>query len=109
MTRVGNSTYTVPGSVVSSSATYTPTTPVLDVEIGGTDVPNLVNTTLSVQNNTNFKKYETLQNSLSVTNKTNAMYPSGFSLDNRIVSGNITQFVTSIIQVIFSTFQLAVL
>ena len=95
LTRVGNSTYTVPGSVVSSSATYTPTTPVLDVEIGGTDVPNLVNTTLSVQNNTNFKKYETLQNSLSVTNKTNAMYPSGFSLDNRIVSGNITQFVTS--------------
>tara|TARA_B100000214_G_scaffold131728_1_gene93639 strand:+ start:1292 stop:2200 length:909 start_codon:yes stop_codon:yes gene_type:complete len=95
LTRVGDSTYTVPGSVVSSSATYTPTTPVLDVEIGGTDVPNLVNTTLSVQNNTDFKKHETLQNSLSVTNKTNAMYPSGFSLDNRIVSGNITQFVTS--------------
>ena len=88
LTRVGNSTYTVPGSVVSSSATYTPTTPVLDVA-------NLVNTTLSVQNNTNFKGYETLQNSLSVTNNTNAMYPNGFFLEDRIVSGNITQFVTS--------------
>ena len=95
LTRVGNSTYTVPGSVVSSSATYTPTTPVLDVEIGGTDVPNLVSATLQVQNNTNYKGYETLQNSLSVTNNTNAMYPSGFSLDNRVVSGNITQFLTS--------------
>ena len=95
LTRVGNSTYTVPGSVVSPSATYTPTTPVLDVEIGGADVPNLVNTTLSVQNNTNFKGYETLQNSLSVTNNTNAMYPNGFFLTDRIVSGNITQFVTS--------------
>ena len=95
LTRVGNSTYTVPGSVVSSSATYTPTTPVLDVEIGGSDVPNLVSATLQVQNNTNYKGYETLQNSLSVTNNTNAMYPSGFSLDNRVVSGNITQFVTS--------------
>ena len=95
LTRVGDSTYTVPGSVVSSSATYTPTTPVLDVEIGGTDVPNLVNATLQVQNNTNYKGFETLQNSLSVTNNTNAMYPSGFTLDNRVVSGNITQFLTS--------------
>ena len=95
MTRVGDSTYTVPGSVVSSSATYTPTTPVLDVEIGGTDVPNLVNATLSVQNNTNFKGYDTLQDSLSVTNNTNAMYPSGFFLEDRVVSGNITQFLTS--------------
>ena len=95
LTRAGDSTFTVPGTVVSSSATYTPTTPVLDVEIGGTDVPNLVNATLQVQNNTNFKGYTTLQNSLSVTNNTNAMYPSGFFLENRVVAGNITQFLTS--------------
>ena len=95
LTRAGDSTFTVPGTVVSSSATYTPTTPVLDVEIGGTDVPNLVNATLQVQNNTSFKGYTTLQNSLSVTNNTNAMYPSGFSLENRVVAGNITQFLTS--------------
>ena len=95
LTRAGDSTFTVPGTVVSSSATYTPTTPVLDVEIGGTDVPNLVNATLSVQNNTNFKGHTTLQDSLSVTNKTNAMYPNGFILEDRSVSGNITQFLTS--------------
>ena len=95
LTRAGDSTFTVPGTVVSPSSTYTPTTAVLDVEVGGTDVPNLVNATLSVQNNTNFKGYETLQNSLSVTNTTNAMYPSGFFLENRVVAGNITQFLTS--------------
>jgi len=95
LTRAGDSTFTVPGTVVSPSATYTPTVPVLDVEIGGTDVPNLVAATLQVQNNTNFKGYETLQNSLSVTNTTNAMYPSGFFLENRVVAGNITQFLTS--------------
>ena len=33
--------------------------------------------------------------SLSVTNTTNAMYPSGFFLENRVVAGNITQFLTS--------------
>ena len=95
LTRAGDSTFTVPGTVVSPSATYTPTIPILDVEIGGTDVPNLVAATLQVQNNTNFKGYETLQNSLSVTNTTNAMYPSGFFLENRVVAGNITQFLTS--------------
>ena len=105
LTRAGDSTFTVPGTVVSPSATYTPTTPVLDVEIGGTDVPNLVNATLQVQNNTNFKGYETLQNSLSVTNKTNAMYPSGFFLENRVVAGNITQFLTSSNSSTFLTFQ----
>ncbi len=95
LTRAGDSTFTVPGTVVSPSATYTPTIPVLDVEVGGSDVSNLVSATLSVQNNTNFKGYTTLQDSLSVTNKTNAMYPSGFSLEDRSVSGNITQFVSS--------------
>ena len=95
LTRAGDSTFTVPGTVVSPSSTYTPTSAVLDVEVGGTDVPNLVNATLSVQNNTNFKGYETLQNSLSVTNKTNAMYPNGFFLEDRVVAGNITQFLTS--------------
>ena len=95
LTRAGDSTFTVPGTVVSPSATYTPTTPVLDVEIGGTDVPNLVSATLNVQNNTNFKGYDTLQDSLSVTNNTNAMYPSGFTLEDRVVAGNITQFLTS--------------
>ena len=56
---------------------------------------DVVNATLQVQNNTNFKGYTTLQNSLSVTNNTNAMYPSGFFLENRVVAGNITQFLTS--------------
>ena len=95
LTRVGGSDFTVPGTVVSPSATYTPITPVLDVELGGTDVPNLVGATLAVQNNTKFKGYDTLQDSLSVTNNTNAMYPNGFLLEDRVVSGNITQFLTS--------------
>ena len=48
-----------------------------------------------MQNNTDFKGYDTLQDSLSVTNNTNAMYPNGFFLKDRVVSGNITQFLTS--------------
>jgi len=34
-----------------------------------------------------------LHNSLSVTNASNAMYPSDYSLGERVVSGNITQYI----------------
>ena len=102
--RVGNESFSLPGSLQSASTTRTPTKPLLDVEVGGSDVSNLVATTLQVQNNINWTPYETLQDSLSVTNASNAMYPSSYSLGNRVVSGNITQFFTTTNQSEFQTF-----
>lgn len=93
--RVGNASYSLPGTLQSASATRTPVKALLDVEVGGSDVTNLVSTTLSVQNNIDWTPYETLQASLSVTSASNAMYPSKYSLTDRVVSGNITQFHTS--------------
>lgn len=93
--RVGDDNYSLPGTLQSASATRTPTKPLLDVEVDGTDVPNLVSATLSVQNNIQWTPYETLQNSLSVTSASNAMYPSNYSLTDRVLSGNITQFFSS--------------
>ena len=87
-------TYSLPGSLQSASATRTPLLPLLDVEIDGSDVTNLAAATLSVQNNISWTPYETLQASLSVTSASNAMYPSSYSLKDRVVSGNITQFHT---------------
>ncbi len=102
--RVGDENYSLPGTLQSASATRTPTTPVLDVEVGGSDVSNLAAATLSVQNNINWTPYETLQNSLSVTSASNAMYPSSYSLADRVVSGNITQFFSSANESEFQTF-----
>jgi len=65
------------------------------VEVSGSDVSNIISATLSVQNEIDWTAYETLHSSLSVTNASNAMYPSGFTLGRRVVSGNITQYVTS--------------
>ena len=95
LSRVGDENYSLPGNLQSASATRTPTKPLLDVEIDSTDVSNLATATLSVQNNINWTPYETLQASLSVTSASNAMYPSKYSLTDRVVSGNITQFNTS--------------
>ena len=102
--RVGDESFSLPGSLQSASTTRTPTKPLLDVEVGGSDVSNLVATTLQVQNNINWTPYETLQDSLSVTNASNAMYPSSYSLNDRVVSGNITQFFTTTNQSEFQTF-----
>ena len=102
--RVGDESFSLPGSLQSASTTRTPTKPLLDVEVGGSDVSNLVATTLQVQNNINWTPYETLQDSLSVTNASNAMYPSSYSLNDRVVSGNITQFFTNANQSEFQTF-----
>tara|TARA_Y100000004_G_scaffold17444_1_gene18022 strand:+ start:5560 stop:6489 length:930 start_codon:yes stop_codon:yes gene_type:complete len=93
LSRVGDESFSLPGSLQSASATRTPTKPLLDVTVGGNAVPHLFSTTLSVQNNVNWTPYETLQASLNVNNTVNnTIYPSKYSLDNRVVSGNITQF-----------------
>ena len=93
--RVGDASYSLPGSLVSASSTRTPTLSLIDVEVGGSDVTNIISATLSVQNEIVWTPYETLQSSLSVTSASNAMYPSGFTLGRRVVSGNIVQYITS--------------
>ena len=102
--RVGDETYSLPGSLQSASATRTPTLSLIDVEVSGSDVPNLVSATLSVQNEISWTPYTTLQNSLSVTSASNAMYPSGYTLDRRVVSGNIVQYLTENNSSTFQTF-----
>ena len=95
LSRVGDASYSLPGSLVGASSTRTPTLSLLDVEVDSTDVPNLATATLQVQNNINWTPFETLQNSLSVTSASNAMYPTTYTLGDRVVSGNITQYLTS--------------
>ena len=95
LSRVGNASYSLPGPLVNASSTRTPTLSLLDVEVDSTDVPNLATATLQVQNNINWTPFETLQNSLSVTSASNAMYPTTYTLGDRVVSGNITQYLTS--------------
>ena len=104
LSRVGNASYSLPGSLVSASSTRTPTLSLIDVEVDSVDVPNLAATTLQVQNNINWTPFETLQNSLSVTNAGNAMYPTTYTLGDRVVSGNITQYITSNNSATFQSF-----
>ena len=104
LSRVGDENFSLPGTLQSASATRTVLKPLLDVEVGGSDVSNLQAATLQVQNNIDWTAYETLQASLGVTSASNAMYPSSYSLKERVVSGNITQFFTTSNESDFQTF-----
>ncbi len=50
---------------------------------------------VELQNNIKWIPYQTVNDALSVTNATNSMYPSQFTLEKRILSGSIEQYITS--------------
>ncbi len=46
-----------------------------------------------MQNEVSWTGYDTIHQGLSVTNSSNAMYPSGFTVDKKIFSGNISGYL----------------
>ena len=94
LTRVGNESYSIPGSAQPESSTRTPLQVYPVVSIDSLDMNNIIGATISIQNNIDWVPFETLHDSLSVTNSSNAMFPSAYTVTNRIVSGAITQYQT---------------
>jgi len=94
LTRAGNESYTIPGSAQSESATRTPLLVYPHVVLGSLSMLSIIGVTVSIQNNIDWTPFETLQDSLAVTNSSNAMYPSAYTVTERVVSGAITQYQT---------------
>ena len=94
LTRAGDESYTIPGSAQSESSTRTPLMVYPVVSIDSLSMNSLLGATLLVQNDIQWTAFETLQNSLSVTNSSNAMFPNLYTLGGRIASGAIQQYQT---------------
>ena len=92
LSRAGNESYTIPGSVQSESATRTPKLVYPVVTIDSLNMNSILTTNLQIQNNINWTQYETLQKSLAVTGSSNAMFPTTYTIGTRVVSGTITQY-----------------
>ena len=92
--RVGDESYSIPGSLASESATRTPLLVYPVVSIDSLDMNNIISTTFQIQNDINWTPYSTLQKSLSVTNSSNIMRPSSYVVEKRIISGAIQQYQT---------------
>ena len=94
LTRAGNESYTILGSAQSESSTRTPLMVYPVISIDSLNMNSLLSATLQIQNSVNWTPFETLQNSLSVTNSSNAMFPTTYTLGNRIASGAVQQYQT---------------
>jgi hypothetical protein len=94
LSRVGDESYTIPGSAQSESATRTPLLIYPVITLDSLDMNNLLGASLRISTNINWTAFETLQNSLSVTNSSNAMFPSTYTIDSRTVSGELRQYQT---------------
>ena len=55
---------------------------------------SIIGTTLTIQNDIAWTPYGTLQESLTDTDASNAMFPSAYTITGRVVSGAIRQYQT---------------
>ena len=94
LSRVGNESYTIPGSLQSESSTRTPLQVYPEVTVDSLNMTSIIAATVQIQTAVDWTPFETLHNSLAVTNSSNAMFPSAYTVTNRIVSGAITQYQT---------------
>lgn len=69
----------------------------LTLTINGTDkTDSLYRVSVEVQNDIKWTPYETIDDALDVSQASNTMYPSNFTLEKRIVSGSISRYVTDV-------------
>ncbi len=92
--KVGDESYTIPGSAQSESATRTPLMVFPVVSVDSLDMNNITSVTVNIQNNIDWTPFETLQSSLSVTNASNVMRASDYTVTKRLISGAISQYQT---------------
>jgi hypothetical protein len=92
--KVGDESYTIPGSLQSESSSRTPLLVYPVVSIDSLSMSNIISTNINIQNNITWTEYETLQKSLLVTNASNIMRPSEYVVEKRIISGIINQYQT---------------
>ena len=92
--KVGDESYTIPGSAQSESATRTPLMVYPVVSVDSLDMNNITSVTVNIQNNIDWTPFETLQNSLAVTDASNVMRVSNYVVNKRIISGAISQYQT---------------
>ena len=68
----------------------------LSVSIDGVNISSgLYKCSIELQNEVKWVPYETVNKALSVTNAATSMYPSQFTLNKRILSGSVGQYVTN--------------
>lgn len=90
--------YTIPGTPQGRALTQTYLQMTEQtVEIGGVDISSCIyKLSVELQNDIDWNSYTTVHDGIQVTNAGNSMYPTKFTVDKRILAGNIGQYLTDI-------------
>lgn len=96
LTLVGAATtYAVPGLPVAQSVRTHLMNKELTVTLNSANISsNLYSIKAELQNDINWVGYQTVNAGLDVTNASNAMYPTEFTVDKKTLSGSIGQYIT---------------
>ena len=94
LSRAGNESYTIPGSAQSESTTRNPLLVYPVLSIDSLNMSSILSASIQIQNNIEWTAFETIHDSLSVTNSSNAMFPSAYTVSSRVISGEIRQYQT---------------
>ena len=96
LTHVGTvASNTIPGTEVARSSTSTAILPSeCTIRIGGSAVSDIVGVSIELQNDVQWNPYQTVNSAVAVTNASNSIYPSGYTLEKRILSGSIQRYIT---------------
>ena len=85
----------VPGTLQSrSSSLRYISKPAVSVSFDSQSLSNIISASIELQNEVQWTPYTTVHGSLSATDSSNSMYPSEFSLDKRVLSGSVNQYIT---------------
>ena len=94
LSRAGDESYSLPGSAQSESSTRTPLMVYPAISADSLNMNNIISANFQLQNDIAWTDYTNLHDSLSVTNSSNAMFPSAYTVEKRIASGEIRQYQT---------------
>ena len=93
LTRAGDESFTIPcDSTFSESSTRTPLIVYPVITADSLNMSSIISCNLQIQNEVNWTTNQTVNDSLSVTNSSNAIFPTTYTLGNRIISGEIRQY-----------------
>ena len=94
LSRAGDENFSLPGSAQSESSTRTPLMVYPVITADSLDMNNIISINFQLSNDVEWTKYTNLHSSLSVTNSSNAMFPSAYTVKERTASGEIRQYQT---------------
>lgn len=86
---------TLTGTAQTRSNTSNFTIPAIDITLNSASLANVTQVAIELQNEIKWTPYTTVNKALSTTDASTSMYPSAFSLDKKILSGSIAQYLLS--------------